>query len=51
MLVLFHTVFNLFGVAIFLPLSARTDALRWLGRVADHAARLSGYAEKAKRID
>jgi phosphate:Na+ symporter len=37
-----------------LPVSevfARTDALRWLGRVADHAARLSRHAEEAKRID
>lgn len=34
-----------------LPVSevfARTDAMRWLGRVADHAARLSLHAEEAK---
>lgn len=27
---------------------SRTDAMRWLGRVADHAARLSLHAEEAK---
>lgn len=37
-----------------LPVSevfARTDALRWLGQVADHAARPSRHAEEAKHID
>jgi phosphate:Na+ symporter len=28
----------------------RTDALRWLGRVAEHAERLTLHAEEAKTI-